>query len=274
MRRKGFHLNVFIFSDLEGIPEIYDIKDIEFGTERYTDAMDLLSKWLNITGDACFAAGADRVYFLDGHAGPGRCNINYDMLDSRLIELHEAQEEPGWDALVKSGDRDCIIELGSHARAGTLGGFLDHTTNSRKFFCHTVGGREFSELALHAAYAGAHGVPTVLCIGDLAACLQAKEYIPEIVTVAVKEAQERNMCSPLGNPEEEIRAGVREALSKISQIKPMIISLPTEVALTYLRSDFLEENLKVCHGEDPRKAARTLSRIIDNLENYENLYFT
>ena len=263
-------MNVFINTDLEGIPEIYDIRDIEYGSDRYQRAMQLLTKWLNITADACFRSGAERVYFLDGHAGPTRCNIDYGMLDKRLIELNDYE---CWDVIAKEGMIDCIIELGSHARAGTLGGFLDHTTNSRLYFCHKVGGVEFSELALHAAYTGAHGVPTVLCIGDLAACEQAKEYIPNIVTVAVKSAEERNHCSLIGNPEADIRDGVRTALAKISEIELFKVELPTEVSLTYYRSDFLEDNLKVCSGSYTRKDARTLSRVIYDLLDYNNLYF-
>ena len=262
-------MNVLIFSDLEGVPEIYSIDELEYPSENYKLAMEKHTRWLNITADACFNEGADKVYFIDGHAGPTRCNIIYDILDERLIETSFDK----WHNMVKSGEVDCIIEYGSHARAGTFGGFLDHTTNSRLIFSHKVGGREFSELALHAVYAGKYDVPTVLCIGDEAACNQAKEYIPEIATAAVKLAKERNTCSPIGNPEEIIRAGVKDAFRRLSEIKPMKTSFPCEVTLTLYRTDYLEDILKKYKGPYERRDARTLAKIIDNLDDYENLYF-
>lgn len=262
-------MNVFIMTDIEGIPDIYTIGDIEFGSDKYPLAMMALTRWLNITADACYAEGADRVYFLDGHAGPSRCNIVYEKLDKRLTEV----DTDGWIQLTKQGKIDCVIELGSHARAGTVGGFLDHTTNSRRIFCDRVGGREYSELALHALFLSAYGIPTALCIGDVTACQQAREYIPDLVLAPIKLATERNLCTPLDHPEKRIREGVRQALSCYSDISLLKPALPTDVSITYYRTDFLEETVTKCKCKYTRTDARTLSKTVENFYDYYELYF-
>jgi len=87
-----------------------------------------------------------------------------------------------------------LIELGAHARAGTLNGFLDHTINVKKWFCYTINGSEMNELAMQAIFCAQFGVPVIAYTGDEIACEQAKEYIPEIITGAVKRAVGRNQA--------------------------------------------------------------------------------
>ena len=169
-------MNVFILTDLEGIPEVYKMSDITIPSPEYERSRRALTKWLNITADYCFKYGAAKVYYLDGHAGPAVHNVLDSDVDKRLTKLTLW----GWSDAVKAGAIDCVIELGSHARAGTVGGFLDHTTSSAQIFSHKINGEDYSEFALHAAFMGKYGIPTVLCIGDTAACYQAREYIPDI----------------------------------------------------------------------------------------------
>ena len=78
--------------------------------------------------------------------------------------------------LLQNGELDCQIELGAHARAGTLGGFLDHTITSKAWFSHKVNGMEMSELSLHALLCAQYAVPVIACIGD-----EAYENAPENV---------------------------------------------------------------------------------------------
>ncbi|MBQ8432370.1 MAG: M55 family metallopeptidase [Clostridia bacterium] len=258
-------MNVFILTDLEGIPGVNSIDQMERGTPQNILAKEQLCKWINKTAEYCRKHGAETVYYLDGHGGGG--NVFEEKIDPTLIKCSILD----WGELLKAGKIDCQIELGAHARAGTIGGFLDHTISSREWFRYTLGGREFSELAIHAALCGAYNVPIVACIGDETACEQAKEYIPAIVTGAVKKASCRNLCQDHPNAEEIVENAVRQALENYRSIPPYHTSLPTTVELTFYRTDFCEKAMEKAQCEFVRLDARTLQRRVEKIERYADL---
>lgn len=260
-------MNVFLLTDLEGIPGVLSIDAIASGTAAYADACVRLTQSINDCARICRAAGADQVYFLDGHGGGG--NVRADLLDGSAVQTNIA----GWEALLRDGAIDCQIELGAHARAGTINGFLDHTISSRQWFALRVNGTEYSELAMHAALCGQYGVPVVCCIGDETACRQAQEYIPSIRTAAVKRAEGRNRAVPLPDCDAAVRAAITDALASVRQIPPMQLALPAEVQLTFYRTDMCEAVLETCGAETTRVDARTLRKTLTELTSYADLKF-
>lgn len=260
-------MNVFILTDLEGIPGVNSIDQMERGTPLNTFAKELLCEWINKTASYCRKYGAETIYYLDGHGGGG--NVFEERIDPTLIKSSIAD----WSDLLKDGKIDCLIELGSHARAGTIGGFLDHTVSSREWFRYTFDGKEYGELALHAVLCGAYNVPIVACIGDETACLQAKEYIPEIVTGAVKKASCRNLCEDYPNCDEIVEKAVQEALEKYRAIPPYRASLPATIELTYYRTDMCEKAMQKAKCDFTRIDARTLQKTVDQITCYADLKF-
>ena len=260
-------MRVFLLTDLEGIPGVNSIDQMERGTPPNTLAKEMLCEWINKTASYCRKYGADTIYYLDGHGGGG--NVWEEKIDPTLIKC----SIPEWDALLKEGKLDCLIELGSHARAGTIGGFLDHTISSREWFRYTFEGKEYGELALHAVLCGAYNVPIVACIGDEAACLQAKEYIPEIVTGAVKKASCRNLCEDHSNCDEIVEKAVQEALEHYRDIPPYRVSLPATIELTYYRTVLCEKAMQKAKCDFTRLDARTLQKTVDKITCYADLKF-
>lgn len=260
-------MNVFLLTDLEGIDGVTDIDFVDKSNEKYTLGCRLLEKSINLATEACLQSGADKVYYLDGHAGGGNViaqNVHPAAVKCTLSE---------WEALLRTGQIDCQIELGAHARAGTVGGFLDHTVSSKEWFCHRVNGVEMSELSLHALLCGAYGVPVVACIGDEIACRQAKEYIPEICTGAVKTAGTRNVAQSYGNADAILRETIRAALAQYRSVPPYRVSLPATVELTFYRTDFCEDVLARCAETVERVDARTLRKQIFEIKEYKDLKF-
>ena len=260
-------MNVFLLTDLEGIPGIDSIDYMDRQGEPYQSARKMLTDWINRTARFCKDAGADTVYYLDGHGGGG--NVFEERIDHFLVKA----DTSAWETLLAAGKIDCQIELGAHARAGSLGGFLDHTVNSKKWFCYSVNGREFSELAMHAALCGKYNVPVVACIGDECACQQAKEYIPDIVTASVKKASCRNNCICYENAEEVIRECVKKALATYREIPPFRVKEPAEIELTFYRTDFCEEAMEKASSLFTRKDARTLIKTVSEIKNSSDLKF-
>ena len=260
-------MNVFIFTDLEGIGGVTDIDFMDKSNEKYGIACEQLCKSINSAVTACIDAGADNIYYIDGHAGGG--NVREDSIDKRAIKCSISE----WQELTVKGEIDCLVELGSHARAGTIGGFLDHTINSKQWFCHRVNGVEMSELSLHALFSGAYGIPTVACIGDEMACEQAKEYIPDIYCGAVKKATCRNFAENYDNAEEILTNTIKTALRNYKNVSLYKMDGPMVVTLTYYRTDMCERALSRCGDEVARLDARTLCRTVDGIIKYDDLRF-
>ena len=120
-------MKVFLLTDLEGIARVESDGDMNRDTPRFREVCAHLEHTLNLAIDACFRNGADTVYYLDGHGGGG--NILPENIDPRAIRCENVHR---WSEMARQRAFDCQIELGSHARAGTIGGFLDHTISSRE----------------------------------------------------------------------------------------------------------------------------------------------
>ncbi|MBQ9783990.1 MAG: M55 family metallopeptidase [Clostridia bacterium] len=260
-------MNVFILTDLEGIAGVNDIEYMDRTGEKYAQARRLLSRDTDLAAKTAFEAGAEKVYYLDGHGGGG--NVLEELVDPRAKKCSLAE----WQALMRDGKIDCLIELGSHARAGTIGGFLDHTVSSKSWFCHTVNGIEMSELSMHALLCGVWGVPVVACIGDEVACAQAKEYIPEIFVGAVKRSDCRNFAVTYDDCDEILVRTVKVALANYKSVPLYSTPLPAVVESTYYRTDMCEEVLAHCGDEVTRVNARTLRKTITQITKYEDLKF-
>ena len=260
-------MNVFIFTDLEGISGVTDIDFMDKKNEKYSLACELLCKSINLCVATCFDGGADKVYYIDGHAGGG--NVNGELIDKRAVKCSLTD----WQELLADGQIDCLIELGSHARAGTVGGFLDHTVNSKQWFCHKVNGVEMSELSMHALVSGAYGVPTVACIGDEGACAQAREYIPDIFCGAVKRASCRNFAEDIDDGEHILADTVKTALENYKSVSLYKTQLPATVELTFYRTDMCERALGRCGEDVTRPDARTLRKTVNKITRYDDLKF-
>lgn len=260
-------MNIFILTDLEGISGVTSIKCIDPSTDDYAYACRKLEESINLASEVCRKNGAENIYYLDGHGGGG--NINPENIVPYAIKADIRE----WQKLISGGKIDFQIELGSHARAGTLGGFLDHTISSARWFSYKINGKEFSELGIHAVFCGAYGVPIAMCSGDETACAQAKEYVPEIITAPVKKAKCRNMCFDYPDADKILGDAIVKAIKNYKEIKPLSISYPANIELTYYRSDMCEEDLSKCTGNAVRVGARTLKKTILKTASYENLKF-
>ena len=258
-------MNVFILTDVEGLMHVTSIDQMDRTAEAYRDVRRALTDEINLAGRICRECGAEKMWYLDGHGGGGP--VFEDEVDEYIRKVSIA----GWEELLQNGEIDCMIELGSHARAGTIGGFLDHTLSSKEYFSLCVNGREYSELALHAALCGVYGVPIVFCAGDEAACAQAKEYIPEIVTAAVKTGTVRNECTRYPDAAARLEAGIREALAKWRSVPPTKTELPAEIVLTFYRTDMCEYVLSRRDATVKRLDARTLRKVSEKITVYRDL---
>ena len=82
--------------------------------------------------------------------------------------------------------------------------------------------------------------------------------IPGIYTAPIKKSNKRNLCEDKKDGFDILKKAVEEAILGYNEIKPIKISLPFTVSITYYRSDMCEEIYERCSGNVRRVDARTL----------------
>lgn len=260
-------MRVLLLTDLEGIAGVDNIEQMDRDKDTYRSTCALLEHSINLAVAACYDNGADQVYYVDGHGGRKTINVIPDNIDDRAI----ACSINDWQALLREGKIDCQIELGAHARAGTLGGFLDHTLSSSEIFCIKYNGMEMSELSLHAILCAKYGVPIVAVVGDELACQQARSYIPDIYTGAVKKASCRNQAETYPNADQILVETIKKALANYKNVSLIHYTEPAHIETTFYRTDFCENVLSKKGPEVRRTDARTLEKTVAQIRSYADL---
>lgn len=262
-------MNVFIMTDFEGITNVDSYYAIWPQTEEHWEenyrAREDLMRDVNASVAGFFDGGADHVYVADGHyAGK---NFIHEMLDERA----EFVGRDVWESYITERKVDIHAEIGSHAMAGTINGFLDHSQSSNAWFDFKFNGRSYGEIFHSAAFVGAYDIPVVMVSGDVTACEQARQLLGDIETAVVKRGVGRNKA--ISVPSEEARKRIYEAAKRSiklkDKIKPLKVHLPGVVTVTYMRTDFCDE--AILSDKIHRTGPRTVEKYIDKIENFEDM---
>jgi len=261
-------MNVMIMTDLEGISGVHTIDCIPEGTDLNRMACERLMADVNAAIDGAFLGGAEKVYVVDGHGG-GK-NFIDELLDPRAIKV----SVQGYSDAVAAGEVDACIEIGAHAKAGTMTAFLEHTQSSKTIFGYSVNGVEYGEVAQGALFAGAFDVPIVMISGDVAACEESKACLDKNLAVAaVKKAINRNNaeCMALKEAEELIRAAAKDGVERYKEFKPFKVDMPMTIRQTYMRTDFCEKIIDMYNGNIKRVDSRTVEKVVDKITCYRDV---
>ena len=178
-------LSVFIYVDMEGIAGITTLRQTLRGSDDYGWAREIMTEEANAAIAGAFDAAARKVVVSDSHGDMG--NLLPHKLDPRAEIVQGSPKLPHSMMTGIEEGFTCAVFIGYHAGAGTPYAVMAHTytgfiTDLR------VNGDSWNETHLNAALAGTFGVPVGFVAGDKACCDQAKERLPWIKTVAVKEA--------------------------------------------------------------------------------------
>ncbi len=231
----GKKLKVFISVDMEGISGVVSWDETGEKGPDYGLFRRLMTEEANAAIEGALEAGAAQIVVRDAH-GSGR-NILPDVLNAEAKLIREWSDGPL--DMMEGIDKtfDAAIMIGYHARAGTPNAILKHTI-SGTIFDLKINGKAVPEAGLNAAIAGYFGVPVVLLSGDLAATQQAKELMPEISTVAVKEGigKAGKMLHPTKS-RALIKAATADALKNLARYKAFKPTAPITMEVTFTRED-------------------------------------
>ena len=178
-------MKLFISADMEGLANVIISSEINKDHPDYSYYAEWMSKEVSEVATTALKKGFKEVVVKDGHATGRNIIPSYMPKKTKLLR--------GWTGdplLMMAGlDKsfDAVVFVGYHSAAGHSGNPLAHTVNGSKIQHLKINDKITSEFLLNAYTAAYYDIPVVAISGDETICRQAKEYIPSIITIPVKE---------------------------------------------------------------------------------------
>lgn len=236
-------LRVYISSDMEGIAGLVSGTQVSAGERDYGVGRRLMTAETNAAIAGAFDAGATEVLVNDSHGS--QTNLLAEELDRRASLITGSPKPVGMMQGIDS-TFDAVVFVGYHAQASTADAVLGHTY-SGALKSVKLNGREVGEYGLNAAIAGHFGVPVVFISGDAAVVGQARALVPGIEGVAVKEGIGQTAARTLHPAEarDRIAAGVRSALARRSEIRPVTLARPVTIEVEVSNVEYADAAMLV-----------------------------
>lgn len=224
-------LKVFISVDMEGITDVISPDETSSSGSDYQYCRTLMTKESNAAIEGASEAGAVEIIVRDSH-GSAR-NLIPEELSQNAKLLREWSGSPF--SMMEGIDEtfDAVIFVGYHAKAGTKDATLDHTM-SGSIHDLRVNGVSLPEAGWNGLIAGRYNVPVIFIAGDKAVCEQARAIFEDIETVAVKEGIGEACLNLHPHVSRElIKAGVKKALGRLSEFKPLKYQPPYTIEIQF-----------------------------------------
>ena len=227
-------LKVFISVDMEGVSGVVTGDQTSAGGADYNRFRRLMTEEANAAIVGAVIAGATEIVVNDSH-GSMR-NLLIEELDNRAQLISNNIKPMGMMQGIDSSF-DAAIFIGYHATAGSAVGVLAHT-GSGTVADLRINGRSLGEAGMNTLAAGAVGVPVVMVTGDQEAVAQARELVPNIEGVQVKEAIGTTAALALhpAVARERIRDAATIALKRLSEFKPVKPSAPATFEVRFTQT--------------------------------------
>ena len=227
-------LKLFISVDMEGITGIIDWAEVESNNPDYQYFRKIMTDEVNAAIEGALEKGAGEIVVRDAHGSarniiPDKLNENAKLLRAWASGPYSMME--GIDSSF-----DAAIFIGYHAKSMTAGATLSHTMRG-DILDLRVNGISLPEFGWNALIAGYVDVPVIFVSGDHLICEQAKQLIPEIETVAVKQGMgEANLNLHPRKSQQLIRDGVARALDRLKNFNPLKWQPPYEMELAFKKT--------------------------------------
>ena len=228
-------MRVFIAVDMEGITGVVHWPQPTTGGRELGDdenQRQQMTADVNAVIKGARSAGATEFVILDSHgSAPPRPNLRLKDIDPEAKLLSYRNYFGSTQDLLEDG-YDAIFIVGMHAVDGVADGILSHnfTSTFKEIYFN---GLRIGEIGFFALWAGIHDIPLTFLSGDDAACEEAKELVPDIVTTSTKKGITHGFA--LLYPEAQVRAdlerGAAEAINNVGQVKPLEMAGSVEVKI-------------------------------------------
>lgn len=242
-------LKIFMHWDLDGASGIFTREQAWWWEPNVreqvaAEARELMTADVNAGTKAALDAGVSDLIVLDTHHGGGNLYPDKLVQDRRITyHLYSVGMQDGKRRWMPNLDEtvDGLMLPGHHAKDGTKRSFLPHNW-TRQWKDFRINGQSVGEIGIEACFAGHWDIPLIFVQGDVAACEEAQEQFPWVVTSVVKWATESpEVCTGL-SPEdghEETARGIAEAIEKLrtGKMRPYKPRLPMTVTIRMATMD-------------------------------------
>ncbi len=228
-------MKILISADIEGVACVVSREDSKLEGVEYERAREWMTGEVNAAIEGCLESGATEIIVADSH-GHMR-NILADKLHEKALLVRGS---PRAGTMVEGIDQDCaaVMFIGYHSQAGNAHGVLSHTYLGATFYQVRINGTPIGEPGLNAAIAGDYGVPVALVAGDDTVKTEVNKIIPWAENVVTKWAistlSAKNLTPKAS--QDAIRAGAKRALSRLSEMKPYVVSKPVRLEMDFIQA--------------------------------------
>jgi D-amino peptidase len=219
-------LKIFMLWDMEGTSGLFTKDQAwywEAGVPKEVaeQGISLLTADVNTAARAALDAGVDKIIICDTHHGGNNIIPEKLLSDPRITLLPRSvgEENGKWRWMPYLDESvDGFMVMAHHAKAGTRGAFLPHTSNL-DWADFSINGQSVGEMGIELCYAGHWNIPALMYTGDVAGCREAEQQFPGIVTAVVKHAESWDKASGMDTAKAHklIAKKVRQAVRKLEK---------------------------------------------------------
>jgi D-amino peptidase len=191
----------------------------------------------NAASAAALAAGVTELVVCDTHHGGGNFIPEKLLQDPRITYYHHDVGMPGGKRRWMPGLDDTVDALmlpGHHAKVGTKDAFMPHTW-TQQWLDFRINGMSVGEIGIETCYAGHWNIPLVFVQGDEAACEEARQQFPGVVTAAVKWAKTPELATGVdaeeGHRETAMRVAHAVERARSGKLRPFKPTLPMTITV-------------------------------------------
>jgi D-amino peptidase len=222
-------LKVFISVDMEGLAGVVAGADVSPSGPDYPHFRAIMAGETNAAIEGAFRAGTTDVLVRDSHGD--KRNLLPGDVDPRARLLRGASSGPKNMMEGIDSTFDAVVFIGYHAKAGTPGAILEHTSTGN-VVDFSINGVSLPEAGYNALTAGLYGVPVVFIAGDRAVVDQVRALLGPIGAVAVKEEiGDASLGMSPKRAQDEIRRGVEQAIRNRARARVYRLSAPYTMVL-------------------------------------------
>jgi D-amino peptidase len=222
-------VKVFISVDMEGLAGVVNGADVQPSAPDYPHFRKIMAGETNAAVEGAFKAGATEVVVRDSHGD--KRNLLPGDVDPRARLLRGQGTGPKNMMEGIDGTFAAVVFIGYHAKAGTPGAILEHTSNGN-VIDFSINGVSLPEAGYNAMVAGLYDVPVVFVAGDRGFVEQVRGLIGPVAGLMVKEEiGDASLGMSPAQAQGEIQKGVEQAVRSRASAKPYKVPGPYTMVL-------------------------------------------